>query len=166
MGGSYKKPINYKTDGCTPTSSNCIIWQGPDIECIDLCHGDTVTDVIFKLACLLCQLKSDLSVESYDLTCLDLDVCDVPTSYKELLQLIIEKLCEFQSLVGTPDEQLPIAEQIVTVAICFSAELGPTSTINNYLSAIGQKICQQEITIQNQQLAIQQLIARVDALEA
>ena len=161
---NYKKPINYKDDGCTPTSSNCIIWQGPDISCLNLCKGDTISDVIFKLACLVCEIKDQLNVDSYDLTCLDLDKCDIPKSYKELLQLIIDKICELQSLI-VPSEQEAGAESILVVASCFSALLGPSATISNYVTAIGQKLCEQEITIQNQQLAIQQLVARVTILE-
>ena len=30
------------TNGCDNISSNCVIWQGPDISCIDLCNGDTI----------------------------------------------------------------------------------------------------------------------------
>ena len=38
-----------KTGGCDNVSSNCVIWQGPDLPCIDICYGDTVSDVIAKL---------------------------------------------------------------------------------------------------------------------
>ena len=38
-----------KTGGCDNTSSNCVIWQGPDLPCVDICHGDTISDVIAKL---------------------------------------------------------------------------------------------------------------------
>jgi len=44
------KPLNYSSENCDPISSNCVIWQGPDIDCIDLCKGDTVSEVIYKLA--------------------------------------------------------------------------------------------------------------------
>ena len=43
---------------------------------------------------------------------------------------------------------------------------GVQQTISKYIQAIGQKVCEQQVTIQNQQTAIQQLVARVTALEA
>lgn len=51
-------PLNSnKTGGCDNISSNCVIWQGPDLPCIDLCKGDTISDVIAKL----CEELSELS---------------------------------------------------------------------------------------------------------
>lgn len=41
---------------CIPQSSDCVIWQGPDIECLDLCYGDNITTVLYKLALLVCDI--------------------------------------------------------------------------------------------------------------
>ena len=49
---------NGKVEPCSHISSNCVIWQGPDISCINLCNGDTVSDVVAKLATELCNLVS------------------------------------------------------------------------------------------------------------
>jgi len=38
-----------KTGGCVNTSSDCVIWQGPNLPCIDLCQGDSISNVIAKL---------------------------------------------------------------------------------------------------------------------
>jgi hypothetical protein len=43
------------TNGCTPISSNCVIWQGPDIPCINICNGATVSDVVAMLAQEVCN---------------------------------------------------------------------------------------------------------------
>ena len=43
-------------NGCTPISSNCVIWQGPNVSCLDLCTGDTISVVIATLAEKLCEL--------------------------------------------------------------------------------------------------------------
>ena len=51
------KPLNLDKSTCNPISSNCVIWGGPDIECINLCKGDTITDVTYKLALELCIFK-------------------------------------------------------------------------------------------------------------
>ena len=150
--------------GCNPISSNCVIWQGPDIDCLNLCKGDTVSDVMFQLGCLVCTLKDQLDVDTYDLTCLNLATCDIPHTFREFMQIVIDKLCELQALTGT-EETEETAADIVVVASCFSAELGPTATVTNYIQAIGQKVCEQDIIITNQQLAIQLLVDRVTVLE-
>ena len=46
------------SNGCNNISSNCVIWQGPDISCINLCNGDTVSDVVAALAEKLCELTA------------------------------------------------------------------------------------------------------------
>jgi hypothetical protein len=164
-GGTIMKPTNLAENGCKPQSSNCVIWQGPDIECLDLCQGDTISQVIFQLACLVCTLKDQLDVDTYDLTCLNLATCDIPHTFKDFMQTVIDKLCALTLLI-TPEEIEAAAETIITVASCFSGELGVTATISDYVTAIGLKVCAQDVTIGNQQTAITQLIARVDVLES
>lgn len=84
---------NTITNGCNPISSNCVVWQGPDIPCINICTGDTVSDVIAKLATELCTVLDQTSLSNLDLSCLNLDPQDVPTNFSELQQLIIDELC-------------------------------------------------------------------------
>jgi hypothetical protein len=165
MNGSIK-PLNAASETCNPISSNCVIWQGPDIKCLDLCKGDTISMVIFKLACLVCSLKDQLNVDDYDLTCLNLDDCDIPHTFKDFAQLVIDELCAIKEQLGLGEEIETGAEQLVTVAACFSGDLGPTATMSAYLMAVGTKVCEQELTIQNQQTAITQILARLDVLEA
>jgi hypothetical protein len=49
------KPLNLDNKPCSPISSNCVIWQGPDIECINICNDDSVSDVVSELATELCN---------------------------------------------------------------------------------------------------------------
>jgi hypothetical protein len=65
---------NTEKESCSPVSSNCVIWQGPDLPCINLCKGDSVSDVVYKLAVEICDLKSDIGLTDVDLTCL-VQVC-------------------------------------------------------------------------------------------
>lgn len=159
------KPTNLKNLPCSPTSSNCVIWQGSDIECLNLCKGDTVSDVIFEMGCLLCTLKDQLDPDTYDLTCLDIASCELPHTFREFIQIIIDRICNIEATCCGETQSNPTNETEVAVASCFSNE-GVYQTISNYITAIGQKVCQQEVTIQNQQIAIQQLIARVELLES
>jgi len=80
------KPLNYDNSPCSPISSNCVIWQGPDIPCIKLCAGDTISDVIFKLATELCTVLDTLNVTNYDLSCFNLTL---------VVQMIFKHLYNF-----------------------------------------------------------------------
>lgn len=89
---------NGKGKGCDPISSNCVIWQGPDIPCIDLCHGDTISDVIAKLAEELCNIidtacECDPNLDGLNLDCI---ISDVPLDFTlvETLQWIIDYICD------------------------------------------------------------------------
>ena len=47
------------TNGCDNISSNCVIWQGPDIACIDLCSGDTISEVTKKIADKVAKYRAE-----------------------------------------------------------------------------------------------------------
>ena len=53
------KPYRSSLDkeNCSPVSSNCVTWQGPNISCINLCKGDSVSDVVYKLATQICDFQ-------------------------------------------------------------------------------------------------------------
>ena len=89
---------NTAEQGCSPVSSNCVIWQGPSLSCINLCNGDTVSDVMHKVATDLCTLKSELDLSDLDLECL-LTFCaatnPAPTerTLSAVLEFIVDKIC-------------------------------------------------------------------------
>lgn len=146
------KPLNNNSEGCNPISSNCVIWQGPEIECIKLCKGDTVSDVVHKLATELCMLMDMTSLSSYDLTCLNVTACN-PNNFQGLIQLIIDKLCEALAATAQPSSNRfsTGSDTVVPIAECFyyKTELGDivtTMTVSNYARAIGTRIC--DITAQ------------------
>lgn len=90
---------------CIETSSNCVTWQGPNIPCIGLCEGDSITDVIYKLASEFCNLQEMLGIDNFDLSCITIpegSSYSSPTNIEELLGLMIDKLCELQSTTGVP----------------------------------------------------------------
>ncbi len=95
------KPLNINKNSGGNISSNSIVWNGPDLPCVDLCKGDTVTDVIYKLANKLCYLFDALNVESYDLTCLEIAGC-VPETFQDLIQMLISMICELRETINVP----------------------------------------------------------------
>lgn len=166
------KPLNLDNSPCSPISSNCVIWQGPDIPCIKLCNGDTVSDVIFKLATELCNIMDLLNVNGYDLSCFDLASCK-PQNIQELIQFLIERICALEAVdaaaVATPTTTGTVksttANTLVTVAPCFVVGTTTVMTVSEYAQAIGTKICGivDQITVINSQ--IDNLDIRVTTLE-
>jgi len=167
------KPLNLDNSPCSPISSNCVIWQGPDIPCIKLCKGDTVSDVIHKLATELCNIMDLLDVNGYDLSCFDLASCK-PKNIQELIQFLIERICALEAVdaaaVATPttpgnEARSTSANTLVTVAPCFVVGTTTVMTIVEYAQAMGTRICGiiDQIIIINTQ--IDGLNARVSTLE-
>ena len=145
------KPLNLDNSPCSPTSSNCIIWQGPDIPCIKLCTGDTISDVVFKLATELCIIIDELNVSNYDLTCFASTACP-PADFQALIQFLINQICAstgtqvLQSTSTCPD-------CVVSVAPCFIVGTTTTMQLVDYVQLIANQICSlisQITTINNQ----------------
>jgi len=161
------KPVNLGTNGCKPISSSCVFWQGDDINCIEVCDGATLDDIIHQIGCLACNIDDQLNVDTYSLECFNLNDCDIPHTFREFMQYLIDLICQLNDTVlsgGVTPVEGGTGSSNVTVASCFQAG-GITQTVEQYIQAIGQLVCDQQVTINNQQAAIQQLNDRVTALE-
>lgn len=165
-------PIKNNNDqsACDPVSSNCVIWQGPDIPCIDLCHGDSISDVTAKLAAELCDVLNLVDITQYDISCFS-PVCPAFTDFSDLVQFIIDKLCELQTCCNaeTPSTS-GCPECVLTIAACFQYvnELGDTITtmnIDDYVRAIGNRVCQLESTITALQATVTNHETRISYIE-
>jgi hypothetical protein len=153
------KPLNNDNPTCNPISSNCVIWQGPDIPCIKLCKGDTVSDTVYKLATELCSILEQIDVNTYDLTCLNLS-CE-PKDFHALIQILIDKICELsgccaQNTGGGTREFICPDDCIVEICAAFQytdslGNLVTTMPLKDYVIAIGNKVCSivQQITTIN-----------------
>lgn len=91
--GNPKRPININKETCSPVSSNCVIWQGPNIPCLNLCKGATVTEVVYELATKFCNLYAQFDPESYNYDCLNIDGCP-PETFQDLFQTLINRVCD------------------------------------------------------------------------
>ena len=170
------KPLNYDNSPCSPISSNCVIWQGPDIPCIKLCSGDTISDVVFKLATELCTVLDTLNVTSYDLSCFNLTACG-PNDFQALIQFLIDRICALQTELTTVADPAtsPITtdnstksasnDTLVTVADCFIVERVTVMTVSEYAIAIGKKVCALVTDIALINTQINDLLIRVTDLE-
>jgi hypothetical protein len=158
------KPLNLDNRPCSPVSSNCIVWQGPDISCINICTGDTISDVVAALATELCTLLDQTNVNNYDLACLGIG-CG-PKDFQALIQLLINKICELNGI--TPDtvkstEGCP--DCIVDIADCFRTGGNTTMQLLDYVQMIAEKVCALIDEINALQIQINNLDIRVTVLE-
>lgn len=165
------KPLNADSASCTPISSNCVIWQGPDIPCIKLCKGDTVSAVVYKLALELCTIMAQTDITNYDLACLNIQGCG-PKDLAGLIQILIDRICALEGCCSgtTPTPTTGCQDCVVNIAPCFyyTNELGDTITtmqLNDYVLAIGNRVCSilDQITIINAILNNHEI--RITALE-
>lgn len=136
------KPLNLDNSPCTAISSNCVIWQGPNLDCIKLCTGDTISDVVAKLASELCLIMDQLKVSNYDLTCFNLINCK-PDTFEALLQFLIEQVCALNDIQNTQSSTSNTTKEstLVTVAPCFIVNGITVMPLSDYVIAIGNKIC-------------------------
>ncbi len=92
---------------CLPTSSRCVVWDGPDISCLHLCKGDSITEVLYKLAKSHCDLLVQLDPSNFDISCLNYVGCD-PRTFSDLFDIVIAKVCEMQIPPTPPVEEVTV----------------------------------------------------------
>lgn len=184
------KPLNYDRSTCSPVSSNCVIWQGPDIECINLCKGDTITDVVYKMATELCEITEQLNLKQIDLKCFADGICP-PSTFRQFIQLLVDKICKIQGCLPdcfdacppcTPNTPAaarvmavtPMAsttgDTVVTVAEPFYyvnqyGDTVTTMTVTEYAVAIGNKVATHISQIAAIQQALVSQSQRITVLE-
>lgn len=84
------KPTNLPNQNCESKSSNCIIWDGDKIPCINLCPGDSITYPIYIIATRLCELESQFKLSNYTLTQMEIEFGPV-TDFKDMINKLITK---------------------------------------------------------------------------
>jgi hypothetical protein len=167
------KPIrsNSQKETCSPISSNCVVWQGPDLPCINLCNGDSVSDVTYKMAEEVCALKQDLGLSDIDLTCL-VQVCQTtaePTkTLSNILKLLVAKVCCLSDIVeNIPNPGTPYVEPTLNLTPCLQYE-NDTSIelkLEPYVLRMAAFLCQVNNTVETNSSDIVELQGKVAALE-
>jgi len=156
------------TSPCTPVSSNCVIWQGPDIACIDLCNGDTVSDVVAKLATKLCEIIDASCSCDPDLTGLDFKCLTAPTpeDLVTTLQLFVDEICDLK----TGEAQVKISDLALPECLYYrdskESNLVTALPLADWAIYVGNQLCNviSSLTTINQNF--KNLSDRVATLEA
>ncbi len=152
--------------GCDEISSNCIVWQGPDISCLSICNGDTVSTVVAALGEKLCKLTTDANIDinilSQDVTTLNYDCLREqgygnPQTLGELLQVMITALCDELQEGGNGDGSAvtdckEVLECSIGLEACFVQVLsenqlngdvqgGSSMTFTSWIDAVQNLFC-------------------------
>jgi hypothetical protein len=160
-------------ENCPKISTACVIWQGPDIPCINLCAGDAIDEVVYKLATLLCDVSSEMvDITQLDYTCLLPTPQSIPPdNFQELVQLLINSVCAggaTPELLSFPID--PSGEPILPlpVELYYVNEDGDVVTElvqSEYNVYLAQRIVDNIININNQYSQIDLISARVTDLQ-
>ena len=158
------------TNGCDNISSNCVVWQGPDISCIDLCTGDTISDVTAKLAQQVCDIITSGVVANPDLTGLDLTCLNIqgvtPTELVPVLQAMVNQICINGQGSGGTSTPLPI----MTLPAClqYNDPQGNPVTqlpLDQFATLIANQVCTNLLSIQTINSTLANYDTRISTLE-
>ncbi len=159
---------NTSEQGCSPVSSNCVIWQGPNLPSINLCTGDTVSDVVYKLAQYIVQ--SGNAQLDIDLSCITTAIV-TDMSVDNILTLLINKVCTLQDLVNDLGSGDTVPDPLLTIAQCFRTtdSYGDVTTKlqhTAYTSAIGLKVCEINTAVTSHTSTLTSYGNRITVLES
>ncbi len=161
------------TNGCDSTSSNCVVWQGPDLTCVDVCHGDTVSDIIAKLCDTLANTTSEapgVNIDTINQLCIE-EKHGRSNTIQQLLQNIITEVCSHDHSSTDPCScVIPLPSCLYyrnqQGAMVTSLPLHDNATGSGYATYLANKICENISAINQIQNNITALDARVTSLES
>lgn len=160
------------TNGCDNISSNCVIWQGPDISCLALCSGDTISEVTSKLATKVCDLitngvTANPSLVGLDLTCLNI-AGTTPTTLVPVLQSMVTQIC----LNNTASSAAKVTTlPVMTLPAClqYNDSSGNPVTelrLDLFATLIANQVCTNLSSITTINSTLTSYSSRLDVLEA
>lgn len=171
------------TNGCDNISSNCVIWQGPDIACIDLCNGDTISDVTAKLATKVCDIITNGVTANPSLAGLDIDCLNVPgvtpTTLVPVLNAMVVQICANTGTGQVPNRRSALSPQsqvqddlpIMTLPSCLqyddkNGNLVTELRLDLFATLMSQQICTNLQSIQLINTTLTSYDTRIATLEA
>jgi hypothetical protein len=156
--------------GCEAVSSNCVVWQGPDLECVDICHGDTISTVIAALCEQLVICCEEASINAFDIDVINQTTLNggPATTLEELIQLIINNIGTGGG--GSHSSDFGCAEVMkcdIQVAECLQSQAGQTvMSLNSYIQFLATLICSIQDQIAVLQVQVNSNTTRITALES
>ncbi len=91
------------TENCIdPAFSSCTIWDGPDIPCLKICKGQTISKIVNTIATKLCEVLQPFDLSNLTIQCaLDIFNKTEPTerTLLNILQLLVDNDCGLKQLI-------------------------------------------------------------------
>lgn len=114
-------------------SSSTVVWAGPDLDCIGLCKGDTITDTQAKIAEKVCEILKALDLSDLDLDCVtDCPTCPQPDkSLLTVLRLMIKAFCTLKSKVDNMSGGSSESSVLNVNLRCLAITDGSGNVLNN-----------------------------------
>ena len=155
--------------GCEAISSNCVIWQGPDLTCVDVCEGDTISNVIAALCEQLVVCCEEASINAFDIDVINQTTLDggPATTLEELIQLIINNIGGSTSTGHGDFDCSDVMKCDITVAECLREQTTQeVMSLHDYINFLAVLICDIQDQIAILQAQINGNEQRITALEA
>lgn len=167
---------NIGKKGCIPTSSKCIVWEGPALECIDICKGDTIEDIIYKVANYVCNLNLECCpITATDLANIEFN-CYIPghSSNTPIMDVhnvwdFLAEICStiYSLIWGTSN--LRETEQALTLPECLYYEENGDTIMSllrdDYIRYLADKICEIVANYDALLLTLDDISDRLEAVE-
>jgi hypothetical protein len=112
------------TSGCTEKmDADCIPWNGPNFDCMNICAGDSLKDVVTKEGNLLCQIVNDLNTLENPPTppVVDFSSLDLKCLYSATITTYV---CPCPGLMGQPQQYF-----YPGIGYCGSDPAGPSPVL-------------------------------------
>jgi hypothetical protein len=167
---------NIGKKGCIPTSSKCIVWEGPALECIDICKGDTIEDIIYKVANYVCNLNLECCpITATDLANIEF-TCQIP-AFSDNTYFIdahnvyefLEQICSWIYSLYYGTSNLRETEQALTLPECLYYEENGDTIMSllrdDYIRYLADKICEIVANYDALLLTLDDISDRLEAVE-
>lgn len=129
-------------NGCSPTDSKCIIYNGPALVCSGVASGDTLETALQKIDAQVCSAIGDYS--TYEFNCLQAWCSCTITTEAQFVDQITAYACQTRTNLNTftgttfPTYQSVVNTRFIAIEVpgitCASASVTNTDTLNQILT--------------------------------
>jgi len=164
-----------KSAACEAVSSNCVVWQGPDLTCVDVCQGDSISDVIAAMCEQLVVCCDAAGIKIFQLNNINQSTLSggPATTHEGLIQLMIDDMNSSKSGSGSSNESRAGWDCTQTLACVVPVDeslrtdkSGSEMTLGLYLGFLATRISQNIAAITTLNTGQSSNQRRIEALES
>lgn len=91
-----------------------VIWDGVDIPCLGICHGATISEVMYKVATKVCDLCKELDFNTLDYSCIiDKSKIVGDVDIYLLFSILLKNDCDIRAIIDAKLDELNTTELLV-----------------------------------------------------